>query len=59
MTTELSNEKISLLGVNSLSNTKDHTALIKLSVEVPNATKLSKLISRLRNISDVIDVSRH
>jgi GTP pyrophosphokinase len=48
-----------LLGVNSLSNTKDHTALIKLSVEVPNATKLSKLISRLRNISDVIDVSRH
>ncbi|MBT1451071.1 GTP diphosphokinase [Glaciecola sp. XM2] len=59
MTTELSNEKISLLGVNSLSNTKDHTALIKLSVEVPNAVKLSKLISRLRNISDVIDVSRH
>jgi GTP pyrophosphokinase len=59
MTTELSNEKISLLAVNSLSNTKDNTALIKLSVEVPNASKLSKLIARLRNINDVLDVTRH
>jgi GTP pyrophosphokinase len=59
MTTELSNEKIGLLAVNSLSNTKDNTALIKLSVEVPNASKLSKLITRLRNINDVLDVTRH
>jgi GTP pyrophosphokinase len=59
MTTELSNEKIGLLAVNSLSNAKDHTALIKLSLEVPNASKLSKLITRLRNINDVLDVTRH
>lgn len=59
MTTELSNEKIGLLAVNSLSNTKDNTALIKLSVEVPNASKLTKLIARLRNINDVLDVTRH
>lgn len=59
MTTELSNEKISLLGVNSLSNTKDNTALIKLTVEVANAAVLNKLIARLRNISGVIDISRH
>lgn len=58
MTTELSNEKISLLGVNSLSNTKDNSALIKLTVEVPNASVLNKLIVRLRNISGVLDITR-
>ncbi|WP_371195451.1 GTP diphosphokinase [Glaciecola sp. SC05] len=59
MTTELSNEKIGLLGVNSLSNTKDNTALIKLTVEVANASVLNKLIVRLRNISGVLDINRH
>ncbi|MFC4701646.1 GTP diphosphokinase [Glaciecola siphonariae] len=59
MTTELSNEKIALLGVNSISNKKDGTALIKLSVEVPNASVLSKLIVRLRNIKGVLDIKRH
>jgi GTP pyrophosphokinase len=59
MTTELANEKISLLGVNSFSNTKDNTALIKLTVEVSNASVLNKLIVRLRNIDGVLDITRH
>lgn len=59
MTTELSNEKIALLGVNSFSNTSDNTALIKLTVEVPNASLLNKLITRLRLIDGVLDISRH
>nr|WP_136252581.1 GTP diphosphokinase [Ningiella ruwaisensis] len=59
MTTELSNEKIALLGVNSLSNTKDNTALIKLVVEVPNAAMLNKLITRLKNVKGVMDITRY
>jgi GTP pyrophosphokinase len=59
MTTELSNEKIALLGVNSFSNTSNNTALIKLTVEVPNASLLNKLIARLRVIDGVLDISRH
>jgi GTP pyrophosphokinase len=59
ITTELSNEKISLLGVNSLTNKKDQSALIRLTVEVPNASRLNKLIVRLRNISGVFDIARH
>jgi GTP pyrophosphokinase len=59
MTTELSNEKVALLGVNSFSNTKDNTALIKITVEVPNASVLNKLITRLRTIDGVLDITRH
>lgn len=58
ITTILANEKVALLGVNSLSNTRDNTAKIKLSVEVTDLNSLSRTIIRLQQIKGVSDVNR-
>jgi GTP pyrophosphokinase len=58
ITTILANEKIALLGVNSLSDTGDHTAKIKLSVEVKDLNSLSRTIIRLQQIKGVSEVNR-
>ena len=58
VTTVLANGKITLLGVNSLSNTQDHTAKIKLSLEVKDLNSLSKCIGSLQQVKGVSDVIR-
>ncbi|MCC2617783.1 GTP diphosphokinase [Aestuariibacter halophilus] len=58
ITTVLANEKVGLLGVNSLSNTQDHTAKIKLRLEVKDLNSLSKTITRLKQVKGVSDVIR-
>lgn len=59
ITTVLANEKVGLLGVNSISNTSDHTAHIKLKLDVKNLNSLSKTIASIRRIKGVSDVIRH
>lgn len=58
ITTVLANERVSLLGVNSLSNTTNHTAKIKLSLELKDLNSLSKTTARLLQIKGVSDVIR-
>ena len=58
LTTELANEKVNLLGVMSVSNTKNNTASIRLTVEVSNTSTLNKLILRVRNVRGVYDIVR-
>ncbi|GAB5379145.1 MAG: GTP diphosphokinase [Aliiglaciecola sp.] len=58
ITTILANDKVTLLGVNSLSNTKDHTAKIKLTLEVKDLNSLSRVTAKLRQIKGVSDVKR-
>ncbi len=58
VTTVLANEKVTLLGVNSLSDTSDHTARIKLMLEVKDLHSLSKTITRLQQVKGVSDVKR-
>ncbi len=58
ITTVLSNEKVSLLGVNSLSNKNQNTAQIKITIEVKDANALTKTIGKLRQIKDVSDIVR-
>lgn len=58
ITTVLGNEKVGLLAVNSLSDKKDHTAKIKLSLEVSDLHSLSRTISKLLLIKGVSDVQR-
>jgi len=58
VTTVLANEKIGLLGVNSLSNTSQHTAKIKLSLEVKDLNSLAKTMTKLLQIKGVSDVAR-
>ncbi|MBT0585215.1 GTP diphosphokinase [Alteromonas oceanisediminis] len=58
ITTVLANERVALLGVNSLTNKNDQSANIVLSVEVQNVKALNKVKSRLLQIPDVVDVMR-
>lgn len=58
ITTVLSNEKVLLLGVNSLSNKKQNTAQIKLTLEVKDAKALARTITKLQQIKDISDIVR-
>jgi GTP pyrophosphokinase len=58
VTTVLANEKVALLGVNSLSNTSQHTAKIKLSLEVKDLNSLAKTMTKILQIKGVSDVLR-
>lgn len=58
ITTVLANDKIGLLGVNSLSNTNDHTAKIKLSLEVKDLHSLSRAITKILRVKGVSEVVR-
>lgn len=56
VTTVLTNERVSLLGVNSSSDTKLNTAKIELSIEVKDLTTLLKTIARLQSVKGVTNV---
>ncbi len=58
ITTVLANERVSLLGVNSLSNTYENTAKIKLSLEVRDLNSLSRTTARIKQIKGVTKVTR-
>lgn len=58
ITTVLANDKIGLLGVNSLSNTNENTAKIKLSLEVKDLNSLSRAITKLLRVKGVSEVIR-
>jgi GTP pyrophosphokinase len=58
ITTVLSNEKVGLLGVNSLSNKSHKSAHIKLTIEVTDADNLARVVDKLKQLPDVNDVSR-
>ncbi|GAA0342214.1 GTP diphosphokinase [Bowmanella denitrificans] len=58
ITTILANEKIGLLGVNSLSNAKEHTARINLKLEVKDLNSLAKIIAKLKLVNGVAEVRR-
>lgn len=58
ITTVLSNEKVSLLSVNSTSNKAQGTAHIKIAIEVEDAENLTRVAQKLRQIDDVSDIVR-
>ena len=58
ITTVLANENVALLGVNSLSDKSRQTAMISISVEVPDLNTLSKVMARLRQLKGVVDAKR-
>lgn len=58
ITTVLGNEKVSLLGVHSESNTGDQTANIKLTLEVKDLNSLARLMTKLEQLRSVLEVNR-
>lgn len=58
ITTVLANQRVALLGVNSLSNKAEQSADIVLTIEVEDVNKLRKVMVSLKQIPDVYDVAR-
>lgn len=58
ITTVLANQRVALLGVNSLSNKAEQSADIVLTIEVQDVNKLRKVMVSLKQIPDVYDVAR-
>lgn len=58
ITALLSNEKVNLLGVNSVSNIKAQSATVDLSVEVYNSEIIAHLIAKLKELKDIMEVRR-
>jgi GTP pyrophosphokinase len=54
----LANEKINLTGLNTVTNKKDHTAHVTLTIELTDLNNLSRIMDRLNQISNVIKVER-
>ena len=60
VTEMLANARINVLGIQTQSNRKSHTATMRLTVEVQNLGSLSRLLerlNRLKNISSAVRLS--
>ncbi|MDP9500430.1 GTP diphosphokinase [Bisgaard Taxon 45] len=58
ITTVLANDKISVLGVSSRTDTKKQLATIDMEIELNNVQILSKILARLAKLDDVIEAKR-
>ncbi|WP_100643883.1 GTP diphosphokinase [Alteromonas facilis] len=58
ITTVLANQRVALLGVNSISNKAAGSADIVLTIEVQDVKSLRKVMLSLKQIHDVVDVVR-
>lgn len=57
ITTIISDSKINISSISTKSN-RDNTTSIFLTVEIPNISQLSRLLSKLENLSGVISANR-
>ncbi len=58
LTQLLVNERIAIIALNSFIDKKDQTAKINISIEINGLTPLSRILSRISQISNVTDVKR-
>lgn len=58
ITTVIANERVNVMGIRSKSNVKLQTAGIDIELEVYNISDLTKVISRLNQIDDIISAKR-
>lgn len=58
ITALLANEKVNLLSMNTLSEQENHTALIRFTVEVSELGALSRLLHRIDQLPNVLNVYR-
>jgi (p)ppGpp synthase/HD superfamily hydrolase len=56
---KMANAKINILDVRVITRPTRQTALVRVSVEVPNIEVLDKLIDSLRRLSDVMGIKRY
>jgi GTP pyrophosphokinase len=54
----LSNEKINVIGVNTITDVKDHMARMTLTLEVGDIGQLSKVLGKINQLSNVVECHR-
>jgi len=54
----LANDQINVLGVNSYTDTKDLVARMELHIEVTDIGQLSRILSRIGQLPNLIEVKR-
>ena len=55
----LSDEKVNVIAVNTMTDVRDHMASMKLSIEISGIAQLSRLLARINQLPNVIDVKRN
>lgn len=58
ITAQLTGERINVVAVNTLSNKKDNTADFRFSLEIAGVEALSKVLNRIQQLPNVIEVKR-
>jgi GTP pyrophosphokinase len=58
ITAVVANEKINVIAVNTLSNSKDHTASMSLTLEIPNIELLSRVLAKINQLPNILQVRR-
>lgn len=54
----LANEKINVIAVNTLSDKKKHIANMTLTLEIDDLHRLSKLLTKINSLPNVLEVKR-
>jgi GTP pyrophosphokinase len=58
ITLVLSSEKVNVIGVSTYTDRETSIAHMRLTLEVPDAAKLARVLSRLTQVQNVVDVRR-
>jgi len=59
ITNLLTDEKVNVLSMNTLTDIKDHKAKMKLTLEVSGITQLSRILSKITQLSNVLEANRN
>ncbi len=54
----LANAKINVLAINTQTDMTEHTATMRLTVEISNLVALGQLLARINSLANVISASR-
>jgi len=58
ITAVVANENVNLISVTTVSNKKDNTAKMKITVEISNIDELSRILIKIEQLPNIFEVSR-
>ena len=58
ITAELANEKINLVGVNTLTDKQDGMARMSLTLEIADISQLSRVLAKIAQLPNVVEARR-
>lgn len=58
ISTIIANEKVSIIGIDSKSDTAKHSMSMKIVMEVNSSTVLTRVLEKIRQLDDVVEVKR-